>query len=253
MTNTINNLEYKNPKIFADINAAYKYNLGKGLAKVGIDGVLNQEVLDAKKRGELDQDIIERYAGRNLLQEMSNLKMPDNLSNEGKRTIISAFLNCRPDQISFTKSEAVEGRQDIIYHHGDLDLYMESINYLTLPMVVSGNLDLSRLTKIEILNFPISIRGNLDLQNLESAKNLVLPQSVWGYLNLSSLISAKDITLSETVGWSISLDSLNSIENLDLSNIKYVETIYLSRDIYDDYKDDLEEAYPNLAGKFKMR
>ena len=89
----------------------------------------------------------------------------EEITNQRKIKEDLAFLfNCRPDQISTTKDEALKG--DIIFHYGDL--YLDS------------------LTSAEGLKLPEKI-GSLYLDSLTSAEGLKLPEKIGGGLYLSGL------------------------------------------------------------------
>ena len=323
MTNTLNKLEYRNPEIENDVNDALQRNIDAGLGKAGLGDVLGQQVADARKKGGLEEleaekteieKTREKYAGRNIAQEIKDLDIGGSLSNEEKREKIAKALDCRLDQVSFTEEEALSGK-DIVYDYGDLDLNnIESTEDLILPLSVGGSLNLDGLKSAENLVLPQSVGGflsldgleladnlilqlsvgdsiwldglksaenlvipqsiigDIHLDGLESAKNLILPQSINGDLTLDGLKSAEDLVLPKSVGGGIMLDSLISAENLvlsqsiggniwlqrlksirelDLSNVDVIGVIYLSEDICDRYKDELEMKYPNLVGKFK--
>ena len=241
MTDTSNNLKYyKNPEIENDINDALQRNIDAGLGKKGLSDVLGEQVANAKENGgieELKSEIEktrEKYAGRNLSKEIYDLGIDDNLPNEKIREIISQYLDCRPDQISFTDEEALSGG-DIVYHYGELDLDIESDEGLILPL---------------------SIEGYLNLGNIKSIENLILPQSISQFLNLRRLKSAKNLFLPQSINGCVFLQDLESIENLDLSKTYVIDSIYsedaiyLSDDILDNHKGELEAKFPHLVGRF---
>ena len=91
------------------------------------------------------------------------------LQERDKREDLAFALNCRPEQISFTKEEALSG--DIVFHYGGLYLNsLTSAEGLTLPQSIGGSLDLNSLTSAEGLTLPQSIGGSLDLSSLTSAE-----------------------------------------------------------------------------------
>ena len=110
----------------------------------------------------------------------------EEITNQRKIKEDLAFLfNCRPDQISTTKDEALKG--DIIFHYGDL--YLDSLTSaegLKLPEKI-GSLYLDSLTSAEGLKLPEKISGILYLNSLTSAEGLKLPEKISGILNLDSL------------------------------------------------------------------
>ena len=236
MSEFFNSLEFQDPKIATELDEALKRNVEKGLGKAGLGSVLGQEVANAKESGdieekELEKDEIiktrERYAGINIGKEVEALNIDSDLPDEEKRIKIAKALNCMPYQISFNQDEALSGN-DIVYYYGDLDLdYLESAENLVLPL---------------------SVDGDIWLDGLKSVKNLVLPQSVVDNISLDGLKSADNLVLPQSVGQYIWLQGLKSIKGLDLSNVD--SHIYLSKDMYNRYKDKLEKIYPNLAGKF---
>ena len=132
-----------------------------------------------------------------------------------KRTDIATTIGCRPDQVSFTKEEALSG--DIVFHYGELFLdSITSAEGLTLPQSIGGNLQLYNLTSAEGLTLPQNIGGHLFLESLASAKGLTLPQSIGGSLNLERLTSAEGLALPQSIGGHLDLRSLTSAEGLNL-------------------------------------
>ncbi|MFH1632071.1 MAG: hypothetical protein ABIA47_03620, partial [bacterium] len=115
------------------------------------------------------------------------------LSTRGdKRSDIAYAIDCKPEQVSLTKDEALSG--DIKFHLGELGLSsLTSAEGLTLPKSVCGDLGLSGLTSAEGLTLPGSVGGSLYLSGLTSAEglrisralkgrvitNIELPESVW--------------------------------------------------------------------------
>jgi hypothetical protein len=162
------------------------------------------------------------------------------------RKDLAKIFDCREDQISLTKKEALKG--DIKFHYGDLDLSgLKSAKNLKLPEKISGNLNLHNLTSAKNLELPKEIDGNLNLHNLTSVKNLKLPEKIGGYLDLDSLKSAKDLELPKEIGENLDLYSLTSAKNLKLPE-KIGGNIYLfsltSTEI-----NELREKYPHLKNK----
>ena len=235
----LNKLEFQDKEIIAEINDAFRNNVERGLGQTGLGVVLGQEVINYKENekleelNQLEQDrknTRERYAGRNIAQEVQDLDTSGGLSPKKMREIICQALICRPDQISFHYDEALSGK-DIIYHYGSLYL--------------------QRRESIDSMILPLSIRDNLSLENLESIEKLVLPQSIGGYLNLESLKSAKNLVLPQFVGDYIDLQGLRSIEDLDLSNVSAVKEIHLFYRTLEKYEKKLEKMYPHLKGKYR--
>ncbi len=135
------------------------------------------------------------------------------LNGRDARVDISFILNIRPDQVSFTKKEALSG--GIIYHHGDLSLSnRRNPKGLVLPRHIRGNLNLYGLTTAEGLVLPESVGGNLNLYGLTSAEGLVLPKSIGGDLELSGLTNARGLVLPKSVGGSLGLKGLTSAKGL---------------------------------------
>ncbi len=133
------------------------------------------------------------------------------------REDLASVLNCKEEEISLTKEEALSG--NIKYHYGKLDLWdLRSAEGLNLPEYVGGDLDLSGLTSAEGLNLPEYVGGDLDLWNLRSAKGLNLPEYVGGNLRLHNLTSAEGLNLPSHIGGYLYLDSLTSARGLELPN-----------------------------------
>ena len=101
--------------------------------------------------------------------------------NRDKHADLSRALNCRPDQISFTKEEFLS-RGDILFHYGNLNLQGDNITELPDNLSVGGYLDL-RGTDITKLPDNLSVDGWLNLRDTpitELPDNL----SVDGWLDL---------------------------------------------------------------------
>ena len=158
------------------------------------------------------------------------------IETRDKKIDLSKIFDCKKNQISLTKEEAL--KENIIYHYGNLYLSnLTSAEGITLPQSIGGYLDLGSLTNAEGLTLPQSVGGDLyvssltnaeglilsqsvgghlDLRSLTSAEGLILPQSVGGYLDLSSLTSAEGLILPQSIGFSLDLRSLTSAEGLTL-------------------------------------
>jgi len=118
------------------------------------------------------------------------------LVGRNKKTDLSYIFNCREDQISTTKEEALRG--NIIFHYGSLDLRsLTSAEGLTLPQSIGGYLYLSSLTSAEGLTLPQSIGEDLYLNSLTSAEGLTLPQSIGGSLYFKNLNRVEKSKLRE--------------------------------------------------------
>jgi hypothetical protein len=151
-----------------------------------------------------------------------------------KKEDISIAIDCKKEEISLTKEEALSG--NIKYHYGDLNLLtsaqglklpeiirrglyfhkLTSARGLKLPENIGGNLDLSGLTSAWGLKFPENIGGDLDLCNLTSAQGLELPKYIGGNLNLSGLTSAQGLELPKYIGGSLYLSGLTLAQDLKL-------------------------------------
>ncbi len=135
--------------------------------------------------------------------------------NRNIRKDLAIAFDCKEEEISFTKEEALSG--NIKYHCGDLDLNsLTSAEGLNLPEYVGGYLDLRNLTSAEGLNLPRYIGGDLNLNSLTSAKGLNLPSYIGRNLILGSLTSAKGLNLPSHIGEGLSLFSLTSAKGLEL-------------------------------------
>ena len=136
------------------------------------------------------------------------------------KTDLSFVLDCKPEQISTTKEEALKG--DIKFHYGNLNLRnLTSAEGLTLPETINGNLNLRNLTSAEGITFPKTINGNLDLSSLTSAEGLILPDTINGSLDLRSLTSAEGLVLPYTIDGNLDLSSLTSAKDLVLPDTLY--------------------------------
>ena len=172
-----------------------------------------------KKGGELDKEDL-RFLHQvdskiNGFGYKDDPRVKEILNGRDTRSDLPNVFGCRPEQISFTKKEALNG--DIVFHCGDLDLSsLKSANGLKLPNSVGGYLDLSGLTSTEDLKLPDSIGENLDLSSLKSANGLKFPDSIGGDLYLSSLTSANGLKLPDSISGSLGLSSLTSANGLKL-------------------------------------
>ena len=109
------------------------------------------------------------------------------LEGRNVRKDLALVLDCKEENISLTKEEALSG--NIIYHYGALYLSsLKSAEGLELPNKIGGGwLDLSGLISAEGLELPNKIGGSLDLRGLTSAEGLRLPDKIGGTLYLSNL------------------------------------------------------------------
>jgi hypothetical protein len=141
------------------------------------------------------------------------------LKGRDARSDLALALDCRPNQISFTKEEALSG--DIKYHFGNLDLRsLTTAECLTLPKSIGGDLYLSGLTIAKGLTLPESVGGSLFLNRLTTAEGLTLPKSIGGNLDLSRLTTAEGLILPESIGGYLDLRGLTTAEKNKLK-LKY--------------------------------
>ena len=148
------------------------------------------------------------------------------LEGRNVRKDLVLIFDCKEENISLTKEEALSG--NIIYHYGYLDLSnLTSAEGLKLPNEIGGDLHLSSLISAEGLELPNKIGGFLNLFSLTSAEGLELPNKIGGFLNLFSLTSAEGLKLPDKVGESLYLNSLTSAEGLKLPD-KIGGSIYLT-------------------------
>ena len=139
------------------------------------------------------------------------------LEGRNVRKDLALVFDCKEENISLTKREALSG--NIIYHYGDLYLDgLTSAEGLKLPDKIGGWLDLSGLTSVEGLNLPTEIKGTLVLSGLTSAEDLKLPDEISGNLLLSGLTSAENLKLPNEIGGGLYLRGLTSAEGLKLPN-----------------------------------
>ena len=143
-------------------------------------------------------------------------------TREDKRKDLATIFNCREDQISFTKQEALSG--DTLYHYGGLNLRNRTAEGLQLPKYVRGNLNLGSITTPEGLRLPEHVGGNLNLNGLTTTEGLQLPEYVGGGLYLHNLTTAEGLQLPKYVGGSVNLDNLTTAEGLQLPE-------YVGRDL----------------------
>ncbi len=142
----------------------------------------------------------------------------DSKDENTKRTDLVFIFGCNPNQISFTKEEALSG--DIVYHLGDLDLRSLKSYEGDFPKHVRASLNLESLESYEG-DFPKHVGGYLNLRSLESYEG-DFPKHVGGDLDLRSLESFKG-NLPDYVGFTIYLDSKLSEETKNLFIQKFGE------------------------------
>jgi hypothetical protein len=131
------------------------------------------------------------------------------------RKDLAKVLDCREDQISLTKEEALKG--DVKFHYGSLDLHsLTSAEGLKLPEKIGGDLYLERLTSAKGLKLPKEIGGDLYLSWLTSAEGLKLPEKIGGDLYLGGLTSAEGLKLPKEIGGNLYLSGLTSAKGLKL-------------------------------------
>ena len=139
------------------------------------------------------------------------------LEGRNVRKDLVLIFDCKEENISLTKEEALSG--NIIYHYGYLDLSnLTSAEGLKLPNEIGGDLHLSSLISAEGLELPNKIGGFLNLFSLTSAEGLKLPDKVGESLYLNSITSSEGLKLPDKIGGSIYLTSLESLDGLDLSS-----------------------------------
>ena len=157
------------------------------------------------------------------------------LEGRNIREDLALVFDCKEENISLTKEEALRG--NIIHHHGDLflidltsveglklpdeiegslNLSVRSAEGLKLPDKIGGSLLLNGLTSVEGLKLPDKIGGGLFLGNLTSVEGLKLPSKIEGGLYLSSLTSAEGLELPNEIDGNLDLSSLRSAEGLKL-------------------------------------
>ena len=97
----------------------------------------------------------------------------DSKDENTKRTDLVFIFGCNPNQISFTKEEALSG--DIVYHLGDLDLRSLKSYEGDFPKHVGGDLDLRSLESFKG-NLPdyVGFTIYLDSKLSEETKNLFI-------------------------------------------------------------------------------
>ena len=92
-------------------------------------------------------------------------------AKRNKRKDIAHIFDCKEEEISLTKEEALKGR--IKYHYGYLDLSVsESSVDLELPETIVDDLNLGNIVFTKDLKLPKEIRGNLYLYSLIDISNL---------------------------------------------------------------------------------
>ena len=170
-------------------------------------------------------------------------RIEDITNTRDKRSDIALATGCKPEEISLTKEEALQG--NIKYHYGYLDLRgLTSAEGLKLPEIVGRGLDLEGLTSAKGLKLPENVGGYLYLRGLTSAEGLKLPESVGGNLDLRGLTSAEGLKLPESVGGYLNLRGLTSAEGLKLP--ERVGGGLDLRGLISTEKENLRKQYPNL-------
>ena len=179
-------------------------------------------------------------------------KMRDITKNRDQKTDLVKILNCKSEQISLNKEEALRG--NIKYHYGDLRFSDYPAHQdLILPEIINGYLYLFNLKSTQKLILPKVILGELCL-GLESAKNLTLSTYVGGQLDLRDLESAENLTLPKYIGMHLWLRNLRSVKGL-----VFPEDFEIRGEIYfgkthlpNSELEALKAHYPYLADKIKI-
>lgn len=142
------------------------------------------------------------------------------LEKRNKIEDLKQIFNCKYDNISKTKEEALKG--NIIWHDGDLDLtdYTELKN-IKLPKIINGNLKLNS-NNVDLSN--LIIKRSLYFSNIQTVENINLSNTIIKdhlFLDNFKNINGLDLT-NTTILNCLDLDNLNDIEVLDFSktNIK---------------------------------
>ena len=138
----------------------FKRDRKTGEAVSVLEGKLNQEEL--KFLYEIDSKIEGfGYEEDPRIEEITNTR--------DKRSDITLAIGYKPEEISLTEKEALQG--NIKYHYGYLDLRdLTSAEGLKLPETVGGYLDLRDLTSAEGLKLPESVGDCVYLNKLSSAE-----------------------------------------------------------------------------------
>lgn len=129
----------------------------------------------------------------------------------------SKIYNVNKNEIISSQEQYLDNPSKYKILIGDLILPKVTKAEGQLPIVVTGNLDLSGLIDSKDLILPQNLGGNLDLRNLKRCHGLELPQSVGGAMWLDSLTSVKNLKLPQFIGGDLNLGNLTSAESLDLS------------------------------------
>jgi hypothetical protein len=149
------------------------------------------------------------------------------LEGRDARQDLATALGCRPDQISFTKGEALSG--DIVYHRGEFDFdWFTFAGGINLPQIINGDFYLGKRTSAEGINLPQIINGDLHLGRLTSAEGLNLPQTINGSLFLDGLTSDQGLNLPRLIKEALFLRGLTSLEYI-LGQPGLPEEIYLNQ------------------------
>ena len=164
------------------------------------------------------------YTNLDLVEKMREITD----KREQKKDDLLKILNCKPEQISFTRDEALQG--NIKYHYGDLDL----ISYST----------------VQELTLPEIINGELDLYKLESVEGRILPKYIVKGLRFMYLTSAENLTLPKYVGYNIALGGLKSTKGLVFpEDFEVGGEILFGETLPDSELENLKIRYPRLADK----
>ena len=205
-----NKLEYQDSKISEEIDGAFRRNVEKGLGNVSI-------------------------GGSTLNQEVKDAKDAKEKDKRAKTR------------------EKYAGRNILHYLRGlRIANLSEGENRKSLSQALNCRTDQISFTVEEALsgNDIVYHNNSFCLDDIESPEDLILPLSVRWSISLRNLKSADNLIFPQSVGDRIFLQGLESIENLDLSSTIVGYGVYLSIEIYNKHKDELETKFPNLKGKF---
>ncbi len=184
------------------------------------------EITDkVKKEKELTKDDLRfLYEMDEKIQGFGYKKDPrikEILDNRNIKEDLAFVLDFKPEQISTTTEEFLNG-EDIVYHHGNLDLdsLEELPENIKFPETVNGNLYFGSLTELpENFEFLKTVRGLYFGSLTELPENFEFPKTVNGYLDLRSLTGLPDdVKFPETVQGKIYVGDLSQEQTDELQN-----------------------------------
>jgi hypothetical protein len=103
--------------------------------------------------------------------------------------------------------------------NGNLKIDSTSIDEITLPVHLKGDLILNHIREAKTLVLPKEVLGSVSLADLIKVHDMTLPEVMTGKIDLSRLYKAHSIKLPNELKGDVRLDILNEVQELALPKI----------------------------------